>query len=443
LQINRFFPLLFTILIFELVSCTFSVKPKETIETIAKTDSCKLDVKNTYEIFIPERNNADEKLPLLIIIDAHGNGAFALEKFKFSEKNFPVILVASNRVKNGFVNYEKSIETLISDVQQKYPVSETVFMAGFSGEARMALAYAQTHRINGLILCGALANADLISPLSCTVYSISGMDDFNFSETAQYLFQEKTIPKNLKIELTGESHNWPDSLVLANALGFVFLSNQKLNSASAGKTQIADYIKTQLARIETFEKSGDFLKAAVTAHNMSTAALFDNGKTFASKYSNLVDKPEYINQLNRLKDCLHFELKVRPSYIDAFSTKDSSWWKNEIRVLMGKIKSEPDSFKKDMYLRIKGFLGIACYSLCNQFVNEQNAEMLTKILFVYGRLEPENTYVWYFSAFPHFWKRNNEATISVLNKTIQAGFSDFAQIKNDFPESVTSKLVFK
>ncbi len=68
--------------------------------------------------------------------------------------------------------------------------------------------------------------------------------------------------------------------------------------------------------------------------------------------------------------------------------------------------------------------------------------MLNKIVFVYRTLDPENPYVLYFSAFPYFRKGNNEATISILNKSIQAGFFDIAQIKNDFPESITSKLIF-
>ncbi len=434
--------LLLVLLFLGMISCESVEKSKETVQSVAKTDTCKSDSKNTYEVFVPERKSVQEKLPLLVIIDAHGNGAFAIEKFKQSAKQYSVILVASNLVKNGFVNYESAIETLINDVRNKYQVSEMVFMTGFSGGARMALGYALTHKLRGLILCGALANADQITAITCPVFAISGMDDFNFMETAQYLFQEQSVPENLKIELTKSSHNWPDSLILTNAMGFLYLSNQNANSTSVKKSQITDYCQSQIARIETLEKSADFLKAATVARNMSTTAPFNSDKTFASKYSDLVARPEYTNQLNRLKECLNFEIKARQPYIDAFSTKDSSWWKNEIRVLNEKILTEKDSFKTDMYQRIKGFLGILCYSFGNQVVKEQNAEMLNKIVFVYRTLEPENPYVLYFSAFPYFWKGNNEATISILNKSIQAGFFDIAQIKNDFPESITSKLIF-
>ena len=207
------------------------------MKAVEKTDSCKLDPNNIYEVYIPEKN-PEEKLPLLIIIDAHGSGKFALEKFKQAANQYPVILVASDFIKNGFENYQAAIQTLIDDVKQKYPAGETIFMTGFSGGARMALGYALNHQPKGLILCGALASADQINALHCPIISISGMDDFNFVETAQFLFQDNLIPKNLKIELTNASHDWPESTLLSNAFGFLWLSTQAEDIPSPPKSQI-------------------------------------------------------------------------------------------------------------------------------------------------------------------------------------------------------------
>jgi hypothetical protein len=121
-------------------------------------------------------------------------------------------------------------------------------------------------------------------------------------------------------------------------------------------------------------------------------------------------------------------------------TKDSLWWKNEIKTTDEKFKTEQDSYTKDMYLRIKGFWGIVCYSFGNQAIKEINVVMLNKIVTIYQMVEPENPYVLYFSSFPYYWKGNVEATISTLKKTRDAGFTDMSQIKNDFPEAITSKL---
>ena len=143
---NRKFLLLYSMLLCGLVSCNSTSKSTGTVQVVEKTDSCKSDSKNSYEVYIPARHSATDKLPLLVIIDAHGNGKFALDKFRQAARQYPAILVASDLIKNGFEGYEASIQTLIDDVRQKYPVSETVYLTGFSGGARMALGYALTHQ---------------------------------------------------------------------------------------------------------------------------------------------------------------------------------------------------------------------------------------------------------------------------------------------------------
>jgi len=304
----------------------------------------------------------------------------------------------------------------------------------------MALGYALTHHQNGLILCGALANPDQIKALHCPVISISGMDDFNFIETAQYLFQDQSTPGNLKIELTNASHAWPESQMLANAFGFLRLSCQAADDHSLPKSQLKQYCQKQQLRIDSLKKQGDFLKAALVARNMSTTEPFDSDKTFASLRNTLMTNPEYISDLSRLEKGLNYEISVRQPYLEAFRTKDTLWWKNEIRTSEEKIKTEQDAYTKDTYLRIKGFLGIASYTFCKQAVMEQNTEALNKILSIYRMLEPENPDMFYFSSFPYFWKGNNEATISMVIKAMDAGFSDRNQLKKDFPETITSKL---
>ena len=437
---NGLSQILYSIWLCGLVSCSGVNKSNETVKAVEKTDRCKLDSQNTYEVYIPETNSPVEKLPLLVILDAHGSGKFALDGFKQGANRYPAILVASNLIKNGFGNYEGAIRTLIEDVRQKYPVSEAVFMTGFSGGARMTLGYAMTHPLDGVILCGALANADQINSIHCTIISISGMDDFNFMETAQFLFQEQSIPGNLKIELTNGSHNWPDSLMLADAFGFLQLSCQSADISSLTKSQLGVYCENQHVRIDELKKHGDFLKAALVARNMSFTTPFNGDKTFASSYKNLTSKSEYLSQLNQLKNCLTFEINVRKPYITAFMTKDIQWWKNEAKTIDEKIKNEQDSYKNDMYRRIKAFLGIECYSLSNRSVKEHNTKMLNKIVSIYRMLEPDNPDMLYFSALLYFWKENNEATLSFLKKARKAGFSDINRLKKDFPVSITSRI---
>ncbi len=430
------FTFLFSAVLCALVSCNGSEVVSKTVDSVEKTDSCLSNTANSYEVYIPARVSVAEKLPLLLIIDSHGSGKFALEKFKHGADNYPAVLIASNQVKNGFAGYETAIQSLITDARQKYPIGETVFIAGFSGGARMALGYALVHHVNGLILCGALANPDQLNAVGCPVISISGMDDFNFLETAQYLFHEQRIPRNLKIELTSASHAWPDSSMLANAAGFLGFASQ----TEPNPEQIEQFCKYQHVRIDRLQENGDLLKAALVALNMSTTEAFKSDNSFAAIYRELTVLPAYTSQLSQLENCLKQEMNARQPYIEAFQTKDSLWWKNEIRLTDKKIETETDVFRKDMYRRIRGFWGIASYSLSKQAINGHNADALNRVLSVYRALEPENPDMFYFSAFIYLWKGNDEETISMLKRALNAGFSDMEQLNNDFPANISSKF---
>jgi len=74
----------------------------------------------------------------------------------------------------------------------------------------------------------------------------------------------------------------------------------------------------------------------------------------------------------------------------AFDSKDAAWWKNELAVVNGHIQAATDPFTQDAYRRIKGFWGIACYSLCNRAVSSGDFKLLNHYVSIYRILEPQN-----------------------------------------------------
>lgn len=418
------------------VSCHSAGPPVNMCGSVNKTDSCKIDARNSYELYIPARADNGNKLPLLVVLDPHGSGKFALDKFRLSADRFPAVVVASNYIKNGSDTYESAIQLLIDDVQTKYPASKTVFIAGFSGGARMALSYAMSHNVSGLVLCGALAGPEQIDAVRCPVFSISGMDDFNFVETAQYLFQQQPMPRNLTIELTRASHVWPDSQILAHAIGFISLQAAGLAAGQA----VTQYCKEQIGRIDSLRGSGDLLAASLAARNMSSAVLFRDKEAFADANNSIQSDSVYKALIVKLEKYIGIELRVRQPYIDAFQSKDSLWWRNEIEVTDQRIATEADPYGRDMYQRIKGFWGIACFSFCKQAVSAHNAQMLNQTLAIYRMLEPENPDMFYFAAASKWWGSDENAAVALLKKATNAGFSDIVQLKKDFPVSISSRF---
>lgn len=426
----KLFPLLAALLFGTFMSCSGSSKSDKPVPAITKTETCTTDTGNSYEVYVPV-HKASEKLPLLVIVDSHGAGKFALDKFKASAQTYHLILAASNTVKNGFAGFDQALQTLIDDVRKKYPAGKTLYLAGFSGGARMALGYATQHPADGLLLCGALASPEQLKALSCPVFSISGMDDFNFVETAQYLFQEQLAPANLKIELTHASHSWPEAHMLNNAIGFLAYSSNK--DENAGPNARSDYSTYQQNRIDSLKKAGDYLRAALIARNMASVSSFDDRKDFAKALAELKSSQPYINQLNKLGSCLNAEMNLRQTYMDAFQNKDIGWWKKEIDGTNRAIATEKDSFDVDMFRRVKGFWGIACYSLCKQAVAQRQAKSLQKVLAIYRSVEPDNADMYYFSAFVPYWENDIQATQTALQTALKAGFTDVSQLEKDFP----------
>ena len=421
-----------------MTSCGNSSKNTATILALTSSDRCVSDSLNSYEVFVPERKETDQSLPLLVILDPHGSGKSALQKFLLAAERYSAVLVASNLVKNNLPDYDAVIQKLIEDVRVKYPVGKVVFISGFSGGARMAIGYAMNHSVNGLLLCGALASPADLQKVGAPVYSISGTDDFNFMETAQYLFQEASIPANLKIELTSSSHNWPDSLTLADAFGYIRLACSDVEKIS--DTSLSDYVKQVNSKMDSLKNKGEWLKTMLVARNMSTTPPFNTDKTFLDLYLSLKAAPEYNAQIALLMENLQLEMQVLQPYLEALQTKNIDWWKNERNKIENQIQSAPNAFVGDANRRIKAFWGIACYSFCRQASQEHNAAVLNQILPIYRLLEPENPDMFYFSAFIPYWQGDQTSSILLLNKALQKGYTDRVQLQKDFPNLKFSQL---
>lgn len=394
-MISIYFRIILCLLIFCFTNACKQSNTNEKTTSTEQIDSCSTNPKHTYQVFIPEHDKTLTSLPLLIAIDSHGSGKNAVQHFKKAVSEYPAIVVASNLIQNNDAHYTQELDELIADVKQKYPVDETIYFTGFSGGARMALGYAVNHNTNGVIACGAFAQAQQINTIKCPVIGLIGMDDFNFQETLQYIFAPVNAPANAHIELTNAAHEWPSSDRLRDVFGWLRLSNKA--DKTIDKHQIKNYIKTQHSRIDSLAEQGDFIQAVCIARNMAATKTFEEIGSFQSKTKELLENTAYKKQISQLKSNLSFESKVRQAYSKALLDKDKDWWTKEIADLHSKIETESDKMKQMTYKRLNGFLGIICYSYSRKFANEKNILDLEKVLNVYRIAEPDNADMKHFS----------------------------------------------
>jgi len=389
---------------------------------INRTDMCDKHVTHTYQIFVPSVDLSCKVMPLMVVIDPHGDGKLAIKQFKEAAQTYNVILISSNLVKNNVTGYLQLLDELVADAKSKYPVGNILYIGGFSGGARMALDYAMSRHANGVIACGALAAPEQIKAINCPVIAIVGMDDFNFIEAAQFIINPASIPQNLSIETTNASHSWPESGLLAQATGYLRLSTQENSNCLDRNSLLKSYVAEQTARLNSYSQSKDELNAMLLARNLSISKTIELLGSFRSRYETLVTQEAFVQQRDNLVKNLRFEVSIRDQYDNALQKKDSVWWKNEIVELNKKLITEKDRQRNLVYHRVKGFLGVACYSICNRAAIEKEVTVLEQIVPVYRLLEPNNPDQLYYSAVLAHLKKNFSLEKYYLGKAKEKGY---------------------
>ncbi len=406
-----------------------------------KTEYCIRDTGNSYELYLPENYSACKSVPVIIILDPHGSGKHAIKQFIKTAGQYHCMLAASNQVRNNFDGFIGSIQTLIGDIQTKFPFAGTVYIAGFSGGARMALAYAQSHKTGGILACGALAGKDQVKAIPATIFSITGMGDFNFSETAVFLLNPGSIPPNLKIEFTAEIHEWPSSDMLAWAMGFFILGSEDTGSGCIDRKKLLDeFCQTSAARIDSLVRSHSLLQASVSCRNIGSMKNASYTRHLRKSCDSIAASKGLNEEMALLGSSLQFEFKAREAYYNALTTKEPEWWKHEIGELNRLIDNSTERYTKYTYIRIKAYLGIVCYTIEKNLLQTGDLDKAAKILAIYRLAEPENPDMFYFSAVYSYKRGNTAEAEKLLKQAVNRGYSDTLQIHHDFPQRMIEKF---
>jgi hypothetical protein len=428
---------IFICLLVVLSACGPSSPGEKAKSPIEKFDSCMVEGVHRYKVYLPSISADCNELPLLLIIDPHADASNALSKFKAGAEKYKYVLVASASLKNNYPDFAHAINLLLDDVRSKYPVGQSFYIAGLSGGARMALNYSQYMPVNGIISCGALASQAQIEAIKNPIIAIAGMADFNFIEIAQYIFKPDAMPLNLRLEVSEDTHGWPSAKILSYAMGY-FQSLEKMGSSCMNNNRLRNrFASEQKHRIDSLQLAGDILNAELIAKNLSVTKGITNYKDFIQIKNSIESSAEFQAVLDQLKESIRFELAVRNAYNSALQSKDTVWWANEIASLNSKMKEDKDYFRALAYQRIKGFIGIMCYTLCSNSLRLEDLDNAARLLSIYRLIEPGNSDMLYFTAL-YFQKTNKpDLALRYLINAVNAGYSDRERIIKDFSERIS------
>lgn len=426
--------LMFYILL--LVSCA---EPSHFIPEVIKYNPVKVDYVSTdtlnlYHILTPSNLEMGEKIPFLLVIDAHGDGEMAVERFQPAVQFFPIIVAGSDLIENNFVGYENAIYQIIEDVYSKYPIDKNeIYISGFSGGARMAYNYSLNHQLKGLLMCGAGPGKQLPS---CPVYTISGMGDFNFAENFVSPSIKMLSDTKFATDYFSGNHEWPPASQLSDGLLFLFSKNTKLFGNLIEKRSAELF-----ATADSLEKAGNMWMAWLALKK--TAILGDNEWTRKAtvQAEKLLENEAFISTVQSLEKNLKTEAALQKAFAQKSMTEDFIWWKNELNVLNDNLEKFKGGMQADHYLRIKGFIGILLYTRLNNLIyNDIKNPQIKVLLEVYKYAEPENSYAYYFQALYDFQNGNSKSCLENLEKSINLGFTDYGKMNREFSENIVLQL---
>jgi predicted esterase len=402
---------------------------------------CKADTTQSYAVYLPTAYTNQKKWPVIYLFDSHGGGQFAVEHFKEAAERFGYVVIGSNNSKNGLQTLDHTLDVMLNDAQAQYALDlNRQYAAGFSGGGRVALYLAtKTGKIKGIITCG--AGLPGFNPQTAAgkfdVFGIAGREDFNYDEVMAIAQQFDKTDWPYMTEGFDGGHEWPPVHLFTKALLWFQFNAMRDGLITKNEPLIEQEFDSTMFRIKDELNKKHY--SAATNECKEGIADFDgltNIKKLHKKLLSIQDKKEYIAEKQKEAQLKYGEDQLRSDFIDAFSTHDIDWWTEALENLSNKIESEPDLPTKQMLKRVKGFLGIICYSFTASAVKEKNEENLEKFIKIYQIAEPQNPDSYFYKAQLMEMQDNPEEAALALRKAMKLGFTDMGKIKATFSKKV-------
>ena len=349
-------------------------------------DSCKFEPDHHYFLSLPDHPDSEQKFPLVIAIDPHGDGQLAVQKFRDALKDLPVVVAGSGKLRNNYPGFELSLNNLKNDLLSKYPVDPNmVIVAGFSGGARMALYYGLKNQVYGIIMFGAGPGQIQGGFQEKQIYAVSGTRDFNFNEQYRPLFSDLEGRSGYVNDYFRGTHEWPPESNIRESVVYC-LRSAKGPCQSLSNKLSKDFVE----EADSLVAENDFLFAGKA---LEKAFYFAAGKKrqdmLSRRINDFEQNPGWIASQQKIENSLHMEARTKQLYAENLQNPDMDWWSGELSSLFTQIRIAKDPLEGDYYARMKGFLGIYLYSRINTLLQQGNAsDLMDRMMEIYERVEP-------------------------------------------------------
>jgi predicted esterase len=184
---------------------------------------CSGDKSQSYALYLPAAYSRKHSWPILYCLDPVARGRVPVERFQKAAEQAGFIVAGSNNSRNGSLDVAReAIRWLLTDTHERLAIDDSrTYAAGFSGGARLALAWAGNGRIAGVIACGAGFGSSIAKEVPFRIFATAGVDDFNYDEV--YAMSSELSRRGVSqrfAQFTG-GHDWLPETLTGEALDFL------------------------------------------------------------------------------------------------------------------------------------------------------------------------------------------------------------------------------
>jgi pimeloyl-ACP methyl ester carboxylesterase len=421
-----------------------SIQKNQVIDTIRCTEQ----PKQSYALYLPSQYDPSKQWPVIMIFDPSARGKTAVEIFREAGSRYGYILACSNNSRNGPVSVNLTAAwAVLQDLDKRFKIDQKrIFIAGFSGGSRFAMALAASEKIiAGVIGCGAgLPNDQVMNPGGSSdflYYGLAGTRDMNYLEMHELItfFQNQT--KVISFIRTFEGgHQWPDAALITDAVEWITFQSMKRNLIPADNFLTEDIRSKTKALINSSQNAGD---VAGAVQYMRFAARDFEGTPFAAEMSKLLSDSEgsdeyrgAIRDWNRMASNeqgrreKYFNYLSELIYSGAFPDSASAWWNRETSSLV-RLREKGNATNSRMASRVLNFVSILCSEQGNSFYRNK-AFLQASIMFQVCTIsDSDNPMNYYNLAKSYAANGKTKESIDALSLGVTHGFKSVKAVEAD------------
>jgi len=215
------------------------------------------DASQSYALYLPSNYVPTRQWPVLYCLDPGARGRVPVERFSQAAEKAGFLVVGSNNSQNGPAGpVKEALQWMLSDTHERLAIDDSrLFVAGFSGGARLALSWASNGAIAGVIACGAgFGGGRVPKDIPFKLFMTAGVDDFNYDEPYRTSVElaHRSVPHRF-VEFTG-GHEWLPANLTGDALAFL---QGRLEPLAAKPSQEQERLAERYERLAALALSAD------------------------------------------------------------------------------------------------------------------------------------------------------------------------------------------